>query len=266
MCWRIRQQRQAQCRRDRPSHGGTVPIDTNRQGLFSRTARGVHAPRLASAARVTAVALRQKGVLMSRRFKAGLIPAVLLAALGIAAPASAAAAPSGHYDHIFVIVEENHGFSDVIGNPAAPNLNALAARYGLATGYFGVSHPSEPNYVGLLGGDTFGVADDNPYYVNRVHAPSLVSQLDHAGIGWKAYLQGAPHPGYQGICYPANCNGSPDKDPLYVSKHNGIGNFTTSLDPADWARQVPVDQLASDVRRGTVPAFGWVIPDECHDQ
>jgi phospholipase C len=205
-------------------------------------------------------------MLMSRRLRAGLVSAVLLAALGIATPAGAAPGTSGRYDHVFVIVDENHGFSDVIGNPAAPNLNALAARYGLATGYFGVAHPSEPNYVGLLGGDTFGVADDNPYYLNRVTAPSLVSQLDHAGIGWKAYLQGSPHPGYQGICYPANCNGSPDKDPLYVSKHNGIPNFSTSLNPADWSRQVPVEQLAADVEHGTVPVFNWVIPDECHDQ
>jgi len=155
---------------------------------------------------------------MAGRVRAGLA-ALVTAVLGVSVPAGvASAAPAGgRYDHVFVIVEENHGFADVIGNPAAPNLNALAARYGLATAYFGVAHPSEPNYVGLLGGDTFGVADDNPYYLNRVRAPSLVSQLDAAGIGWKAYLQGLPHPGYQGICYPANCNGAPDKDPLYVS-------------------------------------------------
>jgi hypothetical protein len=205
---------------------------------------------------------------MFRRIGAGLASAAVVLALSVAVPAADASAASsgGRYDHMFVIVEENHGFADVIGNPAAPNLNALAARYGIATSYFGVAHPSEPNYVGLLGGDTFGVADDNPYYVNRVAAPSLISQLDGAGISWKAYLQGVPHPGYQGICYPANCNGAPDKDPLYVSKHNAIANFTTSLNPADWSRQVPVEQLATDVGRGDVPAFGYVIPDECHDQ
>lgn len=182
-------------------------------------------------------------------------------------PASASPAPAaGHYDHVFVIVEENHGFSDVIGNPAAPNLNALASQYGLATDYFAVSHPSEPNYVALLGGSTFGVQDDNAYYVNRVNAPSLISELDHAGIGWRAYLQALPHPGYQGICYPASCNGAPDKDPLYVSKHNAIGNFTTSLNPADWSRQVPAGRLAADLRNGHIAAFNWVIPDECHDQ
>src|SRR5262245_64687466 len=96
------------------------------------------------------------------------------------AAASPPAAPAaGHYDHVFVIVEENHGFTDIIGNPAAPNLNVLASRYGLATNYFGVAHPSEPNYVALLGGSPFTVASDDPYYVNRANAPSLISELDH---------------------------------------------------------------------------------------
>ena len=189
------------------------------------------------------------------------------AAAAVTAPAGTPTASGpAHYDHVFVIVEENHGFPDVIGNPAAPNLNALATQYGLATNYYAVAHPSEPNYVALLGGDTFGVSTDNAYYVNRVTAPSLISQLDGAGISWKAYLQGVPHAGYQGICYPANCNGAPDKDPLYVSKHNAIGNFTTSLNAADWSRQVPIEQLSADLRSGHVPAFDYVIPDECHDQ
>ena len=194
--------------------------------------------------------------------------AAIALAFGTAAASRAASVPasSAHYDHVFVIVEENHGFADVIGNPAAPNLNALARQYGVATDYTGVSHPSEPNYVALLGGDTFGVQDDNPYYVNKVAAPSLVSQLDAKGLPWKAYLQGLPHAGYQGMCYPANCNGAPDKDPLYVSKHNAVGQFTTSDNPRDWAKQVPVEQLDRDLASGAVPAFGWVIPDECHDQ
>src|SRR5215510_308351 len=57
------------------------------------------------------------------------------------------------------------------GNPAAPNLNELASRFGRATSYFGVTHPSEPNYVAVLGGNSFGIADDNPYYMNSVTKP-----------------------------------------------------------------------------------------------
>src|SRR5215467_13525456 len=198
----------------------------------------------------------------------GVLAGALMAVMTAAVPAAGASGPPSvpHYDHIFLIVEENHGFADVIGNTAAPNLNALASRFGLATQYFGVSHPSEPNYVALMGGNAFGIANDDPYYINRVAKPSLVSQLDKAGISWKAYLQGLPHPGYKSICYPARCNGSPDVDPLYVSKHDGIQNFTAALNDRDWNRQVPIEQLGRDLGSGHVPAFSYVIPDECHDQ
>jgi hypothetical protein len=204
----------------------------------------------------------------ARPIVGGLLVLALVGALAFAArpePSSAAAASGGRLDHIFVIVEENHGFSDVIGNRAAPNLNYLAEHFGLATDYYGVSHPSEPNYVALLGGSTFGINSDNAYWTDLQKQPGLISQLDRAGISWKAYLQGLPHPDYQGICYPARCNGAPDSDPLYASKHDGIQNFTTSLNPYDWSRQVPVGQLAADLQSGNVPRFDYIIPDECHD-
>jgi hypothetical protein len=192
-------------------------------------------------------------------------PASAASAALAAAPGPAAAAVP-HLDHVFVIMEENNGFHDVIGNPAAPNLNALARRFGLATDYFGVSpDSSESNYVALLGGSVHRVTSDDAYWTQEIHAPSLISQLDHAGISWKAYLQALPYPGYQGICYPAKCNGAPDSDPLYVSKHDGIQNYTTSLNPADWSRQVPIGQLAVDLRAGDLPRFSYVVPDECHD-
>src|SRR5262245_27320642 len=173
---------------------------------------------------------------------------VLAAGMAMTPAAAAQSAPSAtmpRLDHVFVIMEENNGFNDVIGNPAAPNLNHLANTFGLETDYFGVSpDSSESNYVGLLGGNTFNVTSDDPYWVNKVAAPSLISQLDQAGISWKAYLQSLPHPNYEGICYPEKCNGAPDNDPLYVSKHDAIQNFTTSWNQADWSRQVPVDELA----------------------
>ncbi len=193
----------------------------------------------------------------------GLVSALVMVQAGSALANSAA--PAQKLNHVFVIVEENHGFSDVIGNPAALNLNAMAQQFGIATDYFGVSHPSEPNYVALLGGSTFGIASDDAYWTQKVDQPSLISQLDRAGISWKAYLQAFPHPGYEGICYPAKCNGAPDSDPLYVSKHDAIQNFTTSQNPLDWARQVPMDQLQRDLDSGHVPAFDYVVPDECHD-
>jgi hypothetical protein len=195
----------------------------------------------------------------------------MLAALTLNAAGSASASSSqpsstvSPLDHVFLIVEENNGFGDVIGNPAAPNLNSLATQFGLATDYYGVNGTSEPNYVGLLGGNTFGINSDDSYWTQIQKAPSLISQLDSAGLSWKAYLQGLPHPDYEGICYPAKCNGAPDSDPLYVSKHDAIQNFSTSLNPYDWSHQVPIDQLDQDLDSGNVPTFSYIVPDECHD-
>src|SRR5215472_16690126 len=67
-------------------------------------------------------------------------------------------------NHVFLIMEENHGLADVIGDPAAPNLNSLASTFGLDTNYFGVSPCcSESNYVGLLGGDAASSDTSNPF-------------------------------------------------------------------------------------------------------
>jgi hypothetical protein len=194
-------------------------------------------------------------------------PAATATPAAATAPGTAVSAAS-RLSHVFLIMEENNGFQDVIGNKAAPNLNYLAKTFGLETNYFGVSPCcSESNYVQLLGGTSFPtVQSDDAYWKTTVQgAPSLITQLDGKGVSWKAYLQSLPYPGYQGICYPTACNGAPDTDPLYVSKHDGIQNFTANQNPSDWSRQVPIGQLDDDLRTGAVPQFGYIVPDECHD-
>src|ERR1019366_352518 len=56
--------------------------------------------------------------------------------------------------YVVVVVMENRGYDQIVGSPSAPYLNGLIHRYGLATNYTGVAHPSEPNYLALLGGST----------------------------------------------------------------------------------------------------------------
>jgi hypothetical protein len=89
------------------------------------------------------------------------------AGVSVAAAQAALAAPAAsapRLSHVFLIMEENNGYHDVIGNPAAPNLNYLAKTFGVETDYFGVSpDSSESNYVGLLGGSTFNVVSDDAY-------------------------------------------------------------------------------------------------------
>src|SRR5438034_1468057 len=60
--------------------------------------------------------------------------------------------PPASSAHVVVVVEENHSYSQVIGNSAMPYLNGLASQYGLATQYFADVHPSIGNYLMLTTG------------------------------------------------------------------------------------------------------------------
>jgi hypothetical protein len=188
-------------------------------------------------------------------------------AWALVATAGPALAQFPKYDHVFLIIEENEDFGQIIGNKYAPILNALAADYGLATDYRGVADPSEPNYIAMLGGDFFGIADDDPYWFpgHSFDADNLMSQLERAGKTWRGYFEGMPYPGYRGYCYPDKCNGIPDADTRYVAKHNGIVNFTKLQTPAEFAHMVPFTQLAHDLATSTAPNFSYIVPDECHD-
>jgi Phosphoesterase family len=168
---------------------------------------------------------------------------------------------------VFLIIDENHNYNQIIGNHAAPEINALASGYGLATRYSGVADPSEPNYVAMLGGSPFGIKDDEPYFSpsHTVNQPNLMSQMEGAGLTWKGYFQGMPYAGYRGYCFPVKCNGIPDSDTQYVAKHNGIVNFANMQTPTDYAKQVPYQRLSNDLASGNVPNLSYIVPDECHD-
>jgi hypothetical protein len=156
-------------------------------------------------------------------------------------------------DHIAVIVMENHEYGSIIGNPDAPYINALADRYGLATSYFAVAHPSLPNYLALLGGSTFGIHSDCTDC--HVGAKNLIDQLEGAGRSWKAYIEGLPSP-----CFLGATSGR------YAKKHNPVMYFDdVANDPARCRNVVPLTDLDADIAAGDVPAFVWITPDLCHD-
>ena len=171
------------------------------------------------------------------------------------------------YDHVFLLIMENENYKQVIGNQHAPILNALAQDYGLATNYRGVADPSEPNYVAMLGGDFFGINSDDPYWFpgHTVNANNLMSQLEGAGRTWRGYFQSMPYAGYRGYCYPDKCNGIPDADTQYVTKHNGIVNFANLQTPTEMGKMFPFTQLSADLAAGTVPNFSYIVPNECND-
>jgi phosphatidylinositol-3-phosphatase len=180
-------------------------------------------------------------------------------ATGSTAPAEATVTSSRvagsvpQLSRVVVIVMENKHYGQVIGSPDAPYENSLAARYGLATSFFAITHPSLPNYLGLLGGSTFDIKTDCLHC--KVGNSNLIDQLEPAGISWKAYMSGMPSPCYKG----------PNTD-LYVKRHNPFLYFTDISKVASrCAHVVPLDELDGDISGGTLPAFVWITPDLCQD-
>jgi hypothetical protein len=77
-------------------------------------------------------------------------------------------------DHVFVIMMENHGFSQIVGNPDAPFASQYANFANSTTNYFAVGHPSSTNYLEIVGGSNFGVRSDNaPDWHNPNCTPNL---------------------------------------------------------------------------------------------
>ncbi len=190
------------------------------------------------------------------------------------------------YAHIFVIVEENRDYAQILDPATAPNIAALASAYGDASQFFGEVHPSEANYVALLGGDTFGIHDDDGYFCHAglsdpacpgasapgyvdhtVQAPHLGQQLEAAGLTWKGYYESLPEPGSMAVTAsdPALADGG-RKTALYASKHSGFMNFASvQRDPKRAEHIVDFHQLDADIASNRLPNFALIVPNQCDD-
>jgi len=81
-----------------------------------------------------------------------------------------------HLDHVFFIAMENHGYSQIVDNPAAVFTNNLVKAANVATNYFAIGHPSLTNYLEVVGGSNFGVRSDNaPDWHNASCTTNLAS-------------------------------------------------------------------------------------------
>jgi hypothetical protein len=104
------------------------------------------------------------------------LSAALISIPALAAEGSSPVTGVPRLDHVFFIMMENHGYSQIIGNPNAPFANAWAASANLGTNYFGIGHPSLNNYLEVLGGSNFGVRSDNyPDWHNTTCKPNLAT-------------------------------------------------------------------------------------------
>ena len=161
-----------------------------------------------------------------------------------------------NFEHIVIIVFENREFGTVIGSAKMPYFNTLAQSYTLLTQYYAVIHPSLPNYLAMIGGDTFGITFDCTSCPVPVDKKSLPDLIEASGRTWKTYQEDMPSP-----CF----SGAEAGD--YAMKHNPFIYFMSiRLDAKRCARSiVPLTQLSSDIASGALPNLIYVTPNMCND-
>jgi len=152
-----------------------------------------------------------------------------------------------HLDHIVVVMEENRSYSQIIGNSAAPFINKLASHGAVFTRSFGLTHPSQPNYLGIFSGSTQGITtNDCPVDFS---GPSLGGELIGAGKTFIGYSEKLPEAG-SSVC--AASGG-------YVRKHNPWADFADV--PGEDNR--PMSDFPA--RFGQLPSVSFVVPTSAHN-
>jgi len=140
----------------------------------------------------------------------------------------------------------------VIGNSEMPTYNKLASEYTLLTQFYAVMHPSLPNYLAMVGGDTFGITSNcTDCYVNQQSLPDLI---EASGRTWKTYQEGMPEP-----CFIGGTN-------EYAQKHDPFIYFDLIRLNTVRCQQsvVPLTVLQTDILTGALPNFMFITPNICN--
>ena len=150
-----------------------------------------------------------------------------------------------HASHVTVVVMENRDYDLIAGSPEAPYFNHTLVRQGaLLRNSHAVSHPSEPNYLGLFSGSTHDITSDACPL--RFSLPNLGSELIAAGKTFAGWSESMPRTGFTG-CYAGG----------YARKHVPWVNFT-NVPPSD-------NRVYGGWMGSAAATVNFVIPNLCND-
>lgn len=193
-----------------------------------------------------------------RRLPRALAGLALLAAgplfgLMVATPAVAQPMPA----HTVIVVLENKGFTDIIGNADAAYINSLVPQGALMTQSYGMGHPSQPNYLQLFSGSNQGVTDNSTPHA--FSTPNLRSALAAQGHSFTGYSESLPSAGFTGSAFST----VPGQN-QYERKHNPWVNWQGAASNAvPAAENQPFSAFPADYT--LLPSVAIVVPDERHN-
>jgi PKD repeat protein len=178
--------------------------------------------------------------------------------------ANATLSSSAPFQYIVTVLMENNGFCDVTpslvsgcgsSSTSAPYLTTLAKSYGFNTHYAAVAHPSEPNYVALLGGSTFGYTSDGNCCF-QLKSPNLVDRLEVAGITWNAFAEDASGSGTCSFMPPRAGDHYPFIAFSDMDTTSRCANMLTTTSPTD-------PEFLAALNGATLPNYVWLTPNDC---
>jgi predicted small lipoprotein YifL len=161
---------------------------------------------------------------------------------------------------VLVVIEENHSLAQM--RAGMPFLARQSRKYGYATHWKALTHPSEPNYLAIVGGSTFGVTDDETPQVNASKvgaARSVFDQARSAGRTAGTYADSMP-----GRCYAYDAPARSVGRPLYAVRHNPWVYFARDR-AACRAHDVNIAGFRRAARHNALPNVGLLIPNVLHD-
>jgi len=166
--------------------------------------------------------------------------------------AGSAAAQVPQYDHVVVVMMENHSFSEIIGSASAPYINSLASQGATFTQSFGIEHPSQPNYLDIFSGANQGTTGTDACVAVLVSADNLGNQLISANFTFVGYSEDLP------IAGSTTCSSG-----FYKRKHNPWSDFANLSGLLAAITNQPFSSFPGD--SSTLPTVSFVVPNQCHD-
>jgi hypothetical protein len=169
------------------------------------------------------------------------------------------------FDRIAFIYFENENYNKAIGDP---NFALFASQGITLSNYYAVTHPSQPNYMAALGGDYFGMQNDD-FSRAPSNISTIVDILEDRGISWAMYQEDMPFSGFEGKAWVNQRNGAN----AYVRKHNSAVLFDTlsrteqrlsqmkNLSMIDTSRSM----FHRDLKENKLPLWMFITPNMTSD-
>ncbi|MDX6301286.1 MAG: phosphatidylinositol-3-phosphatase [Nocardioidaceae bacterium] len=161
---------------------------------------------------------------------------------------------------VLVVIEENHSYAQM--RKGMPFLAGVSDKYGYATNWKAIAHPSEPNYLAIAGGSTFGISDDKApaaHFGDIGSAKSVFDEALAAGKTAGTYAESMPQSCHV-YDYPDRSVGTP----VYAVRHNPWVYFKSGR--KDCQRfDLPLSAFTEDAADNVLPNVGFLVPNLDHD-